>query len=336
MELARQLYIDGYARRLALQSYVCPTFLRLISMRYGSSLWLTFLVTTSLVAGSGESFGQEAGKTPPPAIAPFDAAQAKVHQKAWADHLGVPVELKNSVGVQFVLIPPGEFMMGSPESEPGREKNETQHTVVLSNAFSIGIHEVTQEQYEQVAGSNPSRFKGTDNPVEHVSWEDAVAFCEKLSALPAEQAAGRVYRLPTEAEWEYACRAGTTTAFSFGDDEQDLGKYAWFRDNGGRTTHAVGEKLPNGWGLYDMHGNDGEWCSDWYKEDYPKGAVTDPVGPSIAWGRMIRGGNWQWDAALCRSASRSWLDPSIRPYFIGFRLALSSPSVESPEAKEVK
>ncbi len=326
-------------------------------MRYGSSLWLTCLVTTSLVAGSGES----SGKAPPPAIAPFNAAQAKVHQKAWADHLGVPVESKNSIGMKFVLIPPGEFTMGSPESEPKRENNEAQHSVTLSKAFSIGIHEVTQQQYEQVVGSNPSDFKGANNPVEMVNWNQAVAFCEKLSALPDEVAAGRVYRLPTEAEWEYACRAGTTTAFSFGDEEQDLGKYAWYggyvdigdstpeAGNSGQTTRAVGEKLPNGWGLYDMHGNVFEWCSDrapvlsshdkngdikWIG-DYPRGAVTDPVGPSTDSLRVSRGGSWFWDAAGCRSAFRF----TYAPMFLvsgGFRLALSSPSGESPEAEPGK
>ncbi len=304
-------------------------------MRCGSSFWLVCLATICFPAGSGEASAQETGQAPPPAIAPFDAAQAKVHQKAWADHLGVPVESTNSIGMKMVLIPPGEFTMGSPESETLRQRDETQHTVALSKAFSIGVCEVTQEQYAQVVGSNPSEFKGANNPVNMVSWEDAVAFCEKLSALPAEQAAGRVYRLPTEAEWEYACRAGTTTAFSFGDDEQDLGKYAWFEDNGGQTTHAVGEKLPNGWGLNDMHGNVFEWCSD-RGGDYPKGAVTDPVGPSIGSNRVIRGGCRNCVAAYCRSAFRFTIAPTFRSNYDGLRVALSSPSVQSPEAEPGK
>ncbi len=193
--------------------------------------------------------------------------------------------------------------------------------VIAGGTFMMGVHEVTQSQYEAVMGSNPSHFKGPDNPVETVSWDDAVAFCRKLSDLPAERAAGRAYRLPTEAEWEYACRTGTTTAFSFGDDEKDLGKYAWFNGNSSNTTHAVGKKLPNGWGLYDMHGNVWEWCSD----------RTD-AGSS----RVSRGGGWYDSAGVCRSASRNFYDPSFRNFLLGFRLALSSPSVESPEAEPGK
>ena len=185
--------------------------------------------------------------------------------------------------------------------------------------FSIGIHEVTQSQYEAVMGINPSASKVPNEPVENVSWDDAVAFCAKLSALPAELAAGRVYRLPTEAEWEYACRAGTTTEYSFGDDAKDLGKYAWFDDNSGQTTHAVGEKRPNAWGLYDMHGNVWEWCSD---EEGSR--------------RVYRGGGWYRGAALCRTASRSRSGPSFRSNFIGFRLALSSQSGVSSPAEQVQ
>ena len=178
-----------------------------------------------------------------------------------------------------------------------------------SGGFSIGVHEVTQSQDESVMGANPSSFKGANNPVENVSWDDAVAFCAKLSALPAEVAAGRVYRLPTEAESEYACRAGTTTGYSFGDDAQDLGEYAWFSDNSGNTTHGVGEKLPNDWGLCDMHGNVFEWCSD-----------------AVGSYRVFRGGSWYYEAAYCRSAYRYSLAPSFRSAYLGFRLALSSPS----------
>jgi hypothetical protein len=192
--------------------------------------------------------------------------------------------IQNSVGMEFKVLKP------SPNA-----------------SFAIGVYEVTQQQYEAVTGSNPSKFKGANNPVEMVSWNDAVEYCAKLSSLPAEVAAGHVYRLPTEAEWEACCRAGTTTAYSFGDDEKDLGKYAWFETNSGGTSHAVGEKLPNGWDIYDMHGNVSEWCL------FRDGS-----------GRVYRGGSWSDSAGYCRSAYRSRDVPSLRLSDLGFRLALSS------------
>jgi formylglycine-generating enzyme required for sulfatase activity len=155
-----------------------------------------------------------------------------------------------------------------------------------------------------------------------VSWEDAVEFCRRLSELPAEKEAGHVYRLPTEAEWEYACRAGTTTNFGFGDDDSNLDDYAWFRENSAEKTHPVGGKKPNAWGLYGMHGNVGEWCQDW-KEDYPEDAVTDPTGPASGLYRVIRGGSYLKPAEYCRSASRSGYKPSSRNYHHGFRVSLS-------------
>ena len=166
-------------------------------------------------------------------------------------------ESATSIGMEFKLIPAGTFIMG---------EGDDAHEVTLTQPFKIGVHEVTQAQYEQVMGVNPSHFKGANNPVETVSWEDAVEFCRRLSELPAEKAAGHVYRLPTEAEWEYACRAGTTTKYSFGDDESDLGDHAWFLENflenSGTNTHPVGRKGPNAWSLYGMHGNVLEWCQD--------------------------------------------------------------------------
>jgi formylglycine-generating enzyme required for sulfatase activity len=218
----------------------------------------------------------------------------------------------NSIGMQFELIPAGKFKMGFGA-----------HQVTLTKPFYLGVYEVTQEQYERVMGTNPSDFNGAKNPVEQVSWEDAVEFCRKLSALPEEKAAGHVYRLPTEAEWEYACRAGTTTKYSFGDDESQLGAYAWFRENSGDRTHPVGQKKPNAWGLYDMHGNVWEWCQDWYG-DLPAGAVTDPTGPSTGSLRVLRGGSWNDFAGRCRSASRRRSSPSYRFSHLGFRLARSS------------
>jgi formylglycine-generating enzyme required for sulfatase activity/uncharacterized protein YjbI with pentapeptide repeats len=219
-----------------------------------------------------------------------------------------PFQIQNSIGMDLKLMPAGTFTMGS-YSVPGEQPA---HQVTLTKDFYIGVYEVTQQQYERVTGRTPSRFKGANNPVESISWDEAVAFCAKLSALPAERAAGRVYRLPTEAEWEYACRASTLSSYYFGDDSRNLGKYAWFNDNSGRTTHPVGAKLPNGWGLYDMHGNVWEWCSD------KEGSA-----------RVVRGGSWDLVAMNCRSASLGASDPTFSYDFGGFRLAMSSPLVQS-------
>jgi formylglycine-generating enzyme required for sulfatase activity len=211
------------------------------------------------------------------------------------------------------VIPTGSFTMG--------ENNEA-HEVTLTEPFMLGTYEVTQAQYQQVMGTNLSKFKGASNPVEQVSWEDAVEFCRKLSELPAEKAAGNVYRLPTEAEWAYACRAGTTTKFSFGDDDSELGDYAWYRENFDKKTHPFGSKLPNAWGLYDMHGNVIEWCQDWYGA-YPSGAVTDPTGAASGSLRVFRGGSWFSTAGFCRSAYRYGGGPSSRNDYNGFRVSLS-------------
>jgi formylglycine-generating enzyme required for sulfatase activity len=222
--------------------------------------------------------------------------------------------ITNSIGMQFKLIPAGTFEMGE-----GKEA----HAVALTQPFHLGVYEATQEQYEKVTGTNPSKFKGPQNPVEQVSWDDAVEFCRKLSGSPAEKAAGYVYRLPTEAEWEYACRAGTTTKYSFGDSDSELGDYAWYDENSGKTTHPVGGKKPNGWGLYDMHGNVWEWCQDWHG-DYPSRSVTDPTGAASGSLRVYRGGSWHYISGLCRSAYRSGTAPDYRYHFLGFRVLRSS------------
>lgn len=226
-------------------------------------------------------------------------------------------ESANSIGMKFKLIPAGTFTMGDAS---GRD-DETPHEVTLTKSFKMGVHVVTQAQYEQVMGVNPSEFKGANNPVGMVSWEDAVAFCRRLSELPAEKAAGNVYRLPTEAEWEYACRAGTTTKLSFGDDESEFGEYAWHSGNSNYKTHPVGGKKPNAWGLYDMHGNVFEWCQDLYG-DYPSGTVTDPTGAAQSPFRVLRGGSYGSDAAGCRSAQRSGNRPSSGSDDVGFRVSL--------------
>ncbi|NIL98650.1 MAG: SUMF1/EgtB/PvdO family nonheme iron enzyme [Anaerolineales bacterium] len=228
-------------------------------------------------------------------------------------------EIQNSIGMKLVLIRPGQFLMGSPASEnPGRQ----QQRVRITKPFYMAVHEVTQEQYEHVMGNNPSEFKGAKLPVETVSWEEAADFCEKLSRME-----GRTYRLPTQAQWEYACRAGSTTAYSFGDDESQLGAYAWYSENAGDKTHPVGTKNANSWGLYDMHGNVSEWCQDWYDEN-PSKDLTDPAGPSQGTNRVRRGGAWHDLAWYCRSAYGDRLRPTIRYALLGFRVSLVVPSDE--------
>ena len=246
-------------------------------------------------------------------------------------------KITNSIGMELVLIPKGTFQMGSPIEEVGVYSDAAQHQVTISGDYYLGVTEVTQGQYEKVIGTNPSYFQGNENkgsrsnhPVEEVSWEDAVEFCKKLSDLPEEKSAGRVYQLPTEAQWEYACRAGSKSAYSFGESSKSLGDYAWFGNNNGQT-HPVGEKKANAWGLYDMHGNVWEWCSDWYDE-YPKGAVSDPTGPKKGSDRVRRGGGWSIEAAGCRSAHRCRYAPRFRGR-LGFRVALSPSGIpKSPEA----
>jgi len=221
------------------------------------------------------------------------------------------------VAMKLVLIAPGKFMMGSPDSEQDRAKNEgPQHEVTISKPFYMGVTEVTQAQYEAVMGTNPSNFRGPANPVERVSWDEAAEFCRKLSAK-----AGKTFRLPTEAEWEYACRAGSKTRFSFGDSDSVLGDYAWYGSNSGGKTQPVGQKKPNAWGLYDMHGNVWEWCADWFGS-YSSGASTDPQGAGSGGRRVVRGGSWHGIATdSFRCAYRTDRAPSDRNVFYGFRCA---------------
>ena len=201
-------------------------------------------------------------------------------------------------------------MMGSPASEKGRDNGETQHEVTITKPFYMGKYEVTQEQWESVMGKNRSDTKGAKLPVTDVLWEDCQEFIEKLNASTKGG-----YRLPYEAEWEYACRAGTSTAYSYGDS---LTKSDANID--GDSISAVGSYKPNAFGLYDMHGNVWEWCEDWY-EKYPAGAVTDPKGPATGERRVLRGGPFDFNVSSARSSDRNKLSPSIRNYNNGFRLA---------------
>lgn len=236
-----------------------------------------------------------------------------------------PVEsFINSLGIKFVLIKPGKFLMGSPEDEPGRYIGERSHRVNLTTPFYLQTTELTQEQWVSVMKKNPSSHKGcgANCPVEHVSWEDSQQFIRKLN-----QKEGTIkYRLPTEAEWEYACRAGSTEAFSNGGiTELDCGKDAnldslgWYCGNSNNRIHPVAQKQPNAWGLYDMHGNVQEWCQDWFGV-YPYDEVTNPKGPSTGSYRAMRGGVWYSPARDTRCASRFGSPPHYRFRHIGFRL----------------
>ncbi len=260
---------------------------------------------------------------PEPTVASFDAKKAEEQQKAWAKHLGVRVKARNSIGMELMLIPPGEFLMGSPAFEDVRGDDETQHKVTLTKPFFMGITEVTQAQFFRVLRKNSSKFKAAKHPVEQVTWDEAVEFCARLSDLPAEKRTGRVYRLPTEAEWEYACRAGTTTAYSFGNDQGQLSNYGWWKVNSGGATHPVGLKKPNPWGLYDIHGNVFEWVQDWHG-GYSGGKLTDPTGPVSGSLRVSRGGRWSSIAGICRSAFRYRSTPGLRLNNLGFRVLRSS------------
>jgi len=261
---------------------------------------------------------------PPAALASLPpAALASLPPAA----LAVLPPLRNSVGMAVKLLPAGTFSMGQQRhpAEPQGPSDEAPHEVTLTKPFYIGVYEVTNAEWEQVMGSVPSSRKEGNHPVEQVSWSDAVEFCSKLSALQEERAAGREYRLPTEAEWEYACRAGTTTTFSFGDNEQQLEAYGWFngnsfkqiiwanQDKGESRTSPVGMKISNAWGLYDMHGNVREYCSDlygWSKTDH-----------------VSRGGSWLDSPKDCRSSSRF---SDVKSKRNGFRIAMGPSEPSSP------
>ena len=229
--------------------------------------------------------------------------------------------------MRFKLIPAGTFVMGSPAGEPARDMDENQHRVTLSRSFYMQTTEVTQSQWQTVTGTNPASFSncGGDCPVERVSWEHVQEYIEKLN-----QRTGQKYRLPTEAEFEYAARAGTTTALPSGEiketacgPEPALEAMGWYCYNSKETTHPGGRKQPNAWGLYDMHGNVWEWCADsWDGSQYPLGPTTDPISPTPGSQRVIRGGSWYDDVLVARSANRDYCKPHYRNDFVGFRLVL--------------
>jgi formylglycine-generating enzyme required for sulfatase activity len=263
----------------------------------------------------------------------------------WADKSAPATGRRFYRAVEFpaptnlVFIPPGTFRMGSPPDEVDRMDWEGPQTAVtISRGFWMGKYEVTQGEYLAVMGSNPSYFsanngfaEGLSRPVETVTWYDATNYCATLTQR--ERGAGRiatncVYRLPTEAEWEYACRGWTSTRFSYGDDPgySNLANYAWYYDNSGEGTHPVGQKLPNQWGLYDLPGNVWEWCQDCWSDSLPGGIALDPQGPPSGSSRVLRGGGWSlWygNAWRCRSAYRGSFNPDSGLIFIGFRVVLA-------------
>ena len=243
------------------------------------------------------------------------ARKERAAKEAWMKKGGgatKTLRLPGGATMEMIYVAPGSFMMGSPESEDGRYDDEKQHRVTLTKGFWLGKYEVTQAQWKSVMGDNPSDNKGDDLPVENVSWEDCQKFIRKVNASLNCGA-----RLPTEAEWEYACRAGTSGPYAGGS----LDSMGWYGDNSVKK-HPVGQKSPNAWGFYDMHGNVWEWCNDWYGE-YPSGSVTDPHGASSVAYRVYRGGDWDDGARNCRSAIRFRSSPGDRYGNLGFRVALA-------------
>ena len=270
----------------------------------------------------------------------------------------LPKPAQTDEPLSMVELPGGEFWMGSPESEPGRYDDELRHRVKV-RAFAIGKYPVTQKQYQELMGENPSLHqekpakgeRSEDRAVECVSWFDAVRFCNRLSEKNGRRPCYRItepevgsdaqpqvewdrdadgYRLPTEAEWEYACRAGTETAYSFGDEEAKLGEYAWFNGNSNDQTHMVGQKKPNGWELHDLHGNVWEWCWDWYdtykvtKDNDKIVTLSDPIGPLTGDRRVVRGGSFDNLPRVLRSAGRVRDVPVFRIGVLGFRCVRDS------------
>ncbi len=244
---------------------------------------------------------------------------AQEKQRQTVHRTAYPLEVKTKkTGIHFRLLPAGTFMMGSPLSESGRDKDEgTLHKVTISTPIYVSKYEITQGQWEAVMGNNPSRFKGSgkDAPVETVSWSDCQEFCFMLSQK--EEAPPHVFRLPTEAQWEYACRAGTISPYV-----GDIHFLGWYDENSGAKTHPVGLKSANAWGLFDMQGNVYEWCQDWYRDSYLLEDAKDPTGSQSGEYRVLRGGSWFNNASYFRSANRGRYSAGHRREIIGFRLVV--------------
>ena len=253
------------------------------------------------------------GKKPPK-----NPSSSPSHQVSQSPQIRTEI-LPGNIKLEMVKIPTGSFLMGSVDNDESAYRNEKpQHPVNLQE-FYLGKYPITQEQYQAIMGNNPSYFENNPkNPVENISWNDAQSFCQNLS-----EKTGKKYRLPSEAEWEYACRAGTQTRYYFGDDVTQLGEYAWYYGHSDSKTHPVGEKKPNNWGLYDMYGNVREWCEEgWHKnyEEAPKDGTAWNDNHSQTNCRVVRGGSWNGYPKHCRSAYRSCNTPDDQDYSIGFRV----------------
>lgn len=284
------------------------------------------IVFTSLAAAgcskpnspSGANTSGVSGSKAPAEKTPESAATSLRGQVREKDgRLFLSLDESGRVEMEFVKLKAGTFKMGSAAGEKDREADEGQHGVTLTKDFWMGVTEVSQEQWEAVTGNNPSAFKSSKMPIHSVSWEDCHSFLSKAN----ETLKGRAMALPTEAEWEYACRAGSESRWSFGDDEGKLGEYARCQGIGGDAIIQVGAKNANAWGLKDMHGNEFEWCEDWYG-DYAKGEAKDPTGAPSGDSRVMRGGSWYVAAKYSRSAARSKLRPNRREGHVGFRVVL--------------
>ena len=237
----------------------------------------------------------------------------------------IAVDLGKGVKLEMVLVPAGEFLMGSPAADKDAFSDERpQHRVRITKPFYLGKYQVTQEQWNAVMGGKPSYFKGPKHPVDLVSWNDCRKFFEKLNAK-SRPGSGK-FQLPSEAQWEYACRAGSKTKYCCGDDEARLGDYAWYAANSNGKTHPVGKKKPNAWGLHDMHGNVWEWCQDWYDgRYYAESPVDDPPGPAKGSGHVCRGGGRAAIAKLCRSAVRYDFGADYSDFNLGLRVCQGRP-----------
>jgi formylglycine-generating enzyme required for sulfatase activity len=269
-------------------------------------------------------------------VDPFDKTTANPSsgQESSANKAGDTFTVPD-LSLGMLWVEPGIFEMGSPTSETGRSPDETQHQVTLTTGFWLGKYEVTQAQWEKVMGGNPSYFKGANRPVERVSWNSVTSFCDKLTEQESEAGrlpVGMAYQLPTDAQWEYACRAGTNTAYSWGNSiTASNANYSHFISE----TRDVGQYAANPWGFHDMHGNVWEWCADWYGA-YPTGAVSDPVGPADGSLRVWRGGSWLNSASFARSAFRSGGVPARSDGSLGFRLSLRPTEAEPQDSSENK